>query len=270
MNDNVSFYAAGARGYKMPELDCFLAATSQAQADLFEAKEVQSIEGGIKTQIGNTSVTLSGFYTSLKNLIGQGLETVGGVTTWVVRTSPDNRSFGAELEAVVNPVEGLMLQGNATVLEGELGGGVDTLASRTGVQLALTPRTVGNVVALYTVPGPYGLQLKADWHWVASRFSEDAVTRPLDNPGPPGLQLLQLRRRHRNSTGRSPGEHRSAERIPEQGAGGRQPATVSGGWCSHLPGPAAAAPAAASVDQLRLRRVWGLGRAGARSVSRRP
>ena len=50
------------------------------------------------------------------------------------------------------------------------------------MQLALTPRTVGNVVALYTVPGPYGLQLKADWHWVASRFSEDAVTRPLDNP----------------------------------------------------------------------------------------
>ncbi len=43
-------------------------------------------------------------------------------------TSPDNRSFGAELEAVVNPVEGLLLQGNATVLEGELGGGVDTLS----------------------------------------------------------------------------------------------------------------------------------------------
>jgi outer membrane receptor protein involved in Fe transport len=183
MNDNVSFYAAGARGYKMPELDSFLGATSQAQADLFEAKEVQSIEGGVKTQIGNTSVTLSGFYTNLKNLTGQGLETVGGVTTWVIRNSPDQRSFGAELEAVVNPVEGLLLQGNATVLEGELtGSGVDTLVPRAGERLALVPRTVGNVVALYTVPGPYAFQLKADWHWVASRFSEDAVTRPLDNP----------------------------------------------------------------------------------------
>jgi iron complex outermembrane receptor protein len=182
MNDNVAFYAAGARGYKMPELDSFLGATSQAQADLFEAKEVQSIEGGVKTQIGATSVTLSGFYTNLKNLIGQGLETVGGVTTWVIRNSPDQRSFGAELEAVVNPVEGLLVQGNATILEGELGGGVDTLTAREGVRLALTPRTLGNVVALYTAPGPYALQFKADWHWVASRFSEDAVTRPLDNP----------------------------------------------------------------------------------------
>jgi iron complex outermembrane receptor protein len=182
MNDNVAFYAAGARGYKMPELDSFLGVTSQAQADLFEAKEVRSIEGGVKTQIGNTSVTLSGFYTDLKNLIGQGLETVGGVTTWVIRNSPENRSFGAEVEAVVNPVEGLMLQGSATVLEGELGGGVDTLASREGVRLSLVPRTVGNVVALFTVPGPSGLQLKADWHYVSSRFSEDAVTRPLENP----------------------------------------------------------------------------------------
>ena len=183
MNDNVSFYAAGARGYKMPELDSFLGATSQAQVDLFEAKEVRSVEGGVKTQIGNPSVTLSGFYTDLKNLIGQGLETVGGVTTWVIRASPNNRSFGAELEAVVNPVEGLMLQGNATVLEGELtAGGVDTLVPRAGARLALVPRALGNVVALYTVPGPSALQLKADWHWVASRFSEDAVTRPLDNP----------------------------------------------------------------------------------------
>ena len=182
LNDNVSFYAAGARGYKMPELDSFLGATSQDQVDLFEAKEVQSIEGGVKTQIGNTSFTLTGFYTKLKNLIGQGLETVGGVTTWVIRESPDNQSFGAELEAVVNPVEGLLLQGNATVLQGELGGGVDTVVPRKGERLALVPRTLGNVVALYTVPGQSGLQLKADWHWVSSRFSEDAVTRPLDNP----------------------------------------------------------------------------------------
>jgi len=183
MSDNVSFYAAGARGYKMPELDSFLGATSVDQVDLFEAKEVRSIEGGVKTQIGNTSITLGGFYTDLKNLIGQGLETVDGVTTWVIRQSPNNRSFGAELEAVVSPVEGLLLQGNATVLEGELtGSGVDTLVPRAGTRLALVPRAIGNVVALYTVPGPSALQFKADWHWVASRFSEDAVTRPLDNP----------------------------------------------------------------------------------------
>jgi outer membrane receptor protein involved in Fe transport len=182
MNDNFAFYAAGSRGYKMPELDFLLNATAQAQVDLAEAKEVQSVEGGVKAQFGRAAVTLGGFYTKVKNITGQGLEVVGGVTTWVIRSSPDNRAYGAEVEAVVTPVEGLQLQGNATVLQGELGGGVDTLASRAGVRLALVPKTLGNVVAVYTAPGEYGLQFKADWHWVASRFSEDAVTRPLDNP----------------------------------------------------------------------------------------
>ena len=119
----------------------------------------------------------------MKNIIGQGLEMVDGVTTWVIRASPDNRSYGAEVEAVVNPLDGLVIQGNATVLQGELGGGVDTLAERTGVDLALVPRSIGNLAATYSVPGStYGLEFRADWHYVTKRFSEDAVTRPLDNP----------------------------------------------------------------------------------------
>ena len=193
MNDNFAFYAAGSRGYKMPELDFLLNATAQAQVDLAQAKEVQSVEGGVKAQFGRAAVTLGGFYTKVKDITGQGLEVVDGVTTWVIRSSPDNRAYGAEVEAVVTPVEGLQLQGNATVLQGELGGGVDSLASRAGVRLALVPRTLGNLVAVYTAPGNYGLRFKADWHWVASRFSEDAVTRPLNNPAVlPGYNYFNL------------------------------------------------------------------------------
>jgi iron complex outermembrane receptor protein len=183
MNDNLAFYAAGARGYKMPELDFLLNAAAQAQVDLLEAKAVQSIEGGVKTQFGSTALTIGGFYTKVKNIVGQGLEVVDGVTTWVIRSSPDNQSYGAELEAVTHPFDGLVVQGNATLLQGELGGGVDTLAARKGVRLALVPRSIGNVAATYSVPGStYGLEFRADWHYVTKRFSEDAVTRPLDNP----------------------------------------------------------------------------------------
>jgi iron complex outermembrane recepter protein len=182
LNENLAFYAAGSRGYKMPELDFLLNATAQEQVDLAEPKEVQSVEGGIKTQIGRAAVTVGGFYTKVKNITGQGLEVVNGVTTWVIRQSPDNRAFGAEVEAVVTPVNGLLLQGNATILQAELGGNIDSLKSREGVRVQLVPKTLGNVVAVYTVPNQYGLQFKADWHWVASRFSEDPVTRPLDNP----------------------------------------------------------------------------------------
>jgi len=192
MNDNMAFYAAGSRGYKMPELDFLLNATAQEQVDLAEAKEVQSVEGGVKAQIGRGAITVGGFYVLGKNNTGQGLEVVNGVTTWVIRQSPDVRSYGAEIEAVMNPVEGLLLQGNATILQGELGGIeggptdnpalIDSLARREGERLALVPTNLGNLAAVYTTRGQYGLSFKADWHWVAERFSEDPVTRNLANP----------------------------------------------------------------------------------------
>ena len=192
MNDNLAFYAAGSRGYKMPELDALLNASAQGQVDVTEPKQVRSVEGGVKTQIGRGAITLGGFYTEVKDIVGQGLEVVNDVTTWVTKASPDNRSYGAELEVVVNPVEGLLLQGNATLLEGELGSIeakptddpalIDSLSRREGVRLAIVPTNLGNLAAIYTTRGPYALQFKADFHWVGERFSEDATSRPLDNP----------------------------------------------------------------------------------------
>jgi outer membrane receptor protein involved in Fe transport len=183
LNDNVGLYASGARGYKMPELDFLLNASAQAQVDLADPKQVQSVEGGVKTQQGRWAVTLNGFYTKLKKITGQGLELVNGVTTWVIRSSPDQQSYGAEVEASVSPVDGLQLQGNATLLKAELAGGVDSLAQFKGRRLAGAPTHLGNLSAIYSVPrSNVGLQLKVDWHWVGERFSEDPVTRPAVNP----------------------------------------------------------------------------------------
>ena len=56
MNDNIALYASGSRGYKMPALDDFLQASAQEQVDLFDAREVQSVEGGVKTQVGRAAV----------------------------------------------------------------------------------------------------------------------------------------------------------------------------------------------------------------------
>jgi outer membrane receptor protein involved in Fe transport len=193
LRDNLSVYVAGSRGYKMPALDEFLQATSQEQVDLFNSREVQSIEGGVKAQVGGLSFTVNGFYTKLKNIISQGAVTdpVTGGTVWVIRTSPENRSYGAEVEAVAVPVEGLQLQGSATFLEAELGGGVDTLRQFVGTRLAGVPTTLGNLVALYTVPRTNGFQLRADWHWVGSRFSESPLTR-IDNTKLPGYNYFNF------------------------------------------------------------------------------
>ncbi|HYC31067.1 MAG TPA: TonB-dependent receptor [Gemmatimonadales bacterium] len=177
VNDNLAVYAAGSRGYKMPALDELLEATSQEQVDLFDAREVQSIEGGVKTQLGRVAFTVNGFYTNLKNIISQGAEVVDGRTTWVIRESPDNQSYGVELEAILSPTPGLQLQGSATFLQAELGGGVDTLLRFKGERLAVVPKTLGNLAATFSPQGLSQLQLRGDFHWVGARFSEGPLTR---------------------------------------------------------------------------------------------
>ena len=185
LNDNLAVYGAGSRGYKMPALDELLNASAQPQVDLFDAREVWSAEAGVKTQLGRVAFTVNGFYTYLTNVVGQGAEfdSVTGRTVWDVELSPDNRSYGAELEAIVSPTPGLQLQGSATIMEAELGGGgPDPLEPRKGLRLALAPTTLGNVAATFSPQRLPELQLLADFHWVAERFSESPTDRNLDDP----------------------------------------------------------------------------------------
>jgi iron complex outermembrane receptor protein len=185
VNDNLAVFAAGSRGYKMPALDELLEAQSQAQVDLFDAREVRSIEGGVKTQLGRVAFTVNGFFTDLKNVIGQGAELDSeGRTVWVIRESPDNRSYGAEIEAIVSPTPGLQLQGSATFLQAELGGGVDSLARFKGERLAVVPNHLGNLAATFSPPAFSDLQLRADWHWVGARLTESPLTRVDDTELP--------------------------------------------------------------------------------------
>jgi iron complex outermembrane receptor protein len=178
LRDNLAVYASGSRGYKMPALDEFLQAAAQEQVDLFESREVQSIEGGVKTQVGRLGFTVNGFWTKLKNSTSQGAETdpnTGG-TIWVINFDPETKSYGAEVEAVATPIEGLHLLGNGTILWSEFATGADIGARLNGV-----PRTIGNLAAIYSNSG---FQLKGDFHWVAERptgLEEDAPALPAYN-----------------------------------------------------------------------------------------
>jgi outer membrane receptor protein involved in Fe transport len=183
VNDDLAVFAAGSRGYKMPALDELLEAQSQNQVDLFDARDVQSIEGGVKTQLGRVAFTVNGFFTNLKNVISQGAELdADGSTVWVIRASPNNRSYGAELEAIVSPMAGLQLQGSATFLQAEVGGGVDSLERLRGQRLGNVPKHLGNLAVTFSPQTFRDLALHADFHWVGSRFVEGPQTRPLDAP----------------------------------------------------------------------------------------
>jgi iron complex outermembrane receptor protein len=167
LTNNLSLYASGSRGYKMPALDEFLNAQAEAQVELFESRQVESIEGGVKGVTGRLGFTVNGFFTQLKHIVSQGLvvDSVTGGSTWIVTTSPENRSYGAEIELVANPFEGLQLFGSTTILKAELGSGA---GADIGSRINGVPTSLANVAGVYSVPRS-GLQLKADWHWVDSR-----------------------------------------------------------------------------------------------------
>jgi outer membrane receptor protein involved in Fe transport len=125
LGSKLSLYAAGARGFKMPALDEFLNATAEQQVDLFESKRVESVEGGVKGFVGSIGFTVGGFWTQLSNVVSQGLviDTLTGGSSWIIVPSPDNKSWGTEIELVANPLTGLQLLGSATILKAELGTG---------------------------------------------------------------------------------------------------------------------------------------------------
>ena len=165
LRPNLSLYAAGARGFKMPALDEFLNATAEQQVNLFESKEVQSVEGGVKGAVGPLNFTVGGFWTKLKNVVSQGLviDTLTGGSSWIIVPSPENKSYGAEIELVATAAPGLQLLGSATILKAELGTGA---GADIGSRISGVPTSIANAAALYSIRD---LRLKADWHWVDSR-----------------------------------------------------------------------------------------------------
>ncbi len=170
----MSVYVNAARGYKMPALDEFLQAQAQAQVDLFRSREVQSIEGGVKGVLGPMGYTLDGFYTKLKNIVSQGLviDTVTGASHWEIDTSPENRSYGAELELFATPIEDLQLFANGTLLRAELGSGA---GSDIGSRINGVPSSIGNISAAYRIASLGNVRVRGDWHWVGSRFVDVSV-----------------------------------------------------------------------------------------------
>ena len=168
VNDRVAVYAQGARAYKMPALDEFLNDTAQGQVDATPPKHVVSGEAGVKVLSERYSLTVDGFYTVLKDISGQGavIDTLTGKVIWETLFSPQQNSWGAEVEASAAVVPALTLMANATFLKAEQGAGA---GADIGQWLNGVPPVIGNLSAHY-VSGD--VSLLADWHYVGRRYSD--------------------------------------------------------------------------------------------------
>ncbi len=170
LTDQIAVYAQGSRGFKMPALDEFLVAAAQEQISLFEPRRVWMGEGGVKYSTARFGFTVNGFYGLLKNIVGQGavLDPVTGGTVWVVTTSPENRSWGAEVEISGRPTQGLDVLAQGTFLKAELGAGA---GADIGSWINGVPPVLANLAVTYAVPNS-NLNLLGDWHLVGRRFSD--------------------------------------------------------------------------------------------------
>jgi outer membrane receptor protein involved in Fe transport len=168
LTKQLAVYALGSRSYKMPALDEFLNAQSPAQVDLFGSRQVQDFEGGFKYASPRFGATLNGFWMLLKNIVGQGAvtDTLTGRTTWIVVTSPQNKSYGAELQLSALPFNPLRLEANATWLKAELGAGA---GADIGSWINGVPPVIANTAATYSISS---FRLTGDWHFVGRRFSD--------------------------------------------------------------------------------------------------
>lgn len=171
LNQHMSIYGQASRAYKMPALDEFLNAQAEAQVALFDSREVRNFEAGVKYATSRFGLTVNGFFTDLRNIVGQGAvtDTATGRTIWIITTSPENRSYGAEVEVSGTPYEGLQLLANATVLKAELGSGA---GADIGSWINGVPPLISNLSASYNFLSRF--RVTGDWHYVGRRFSDFA------------------------------------------------------------------------------------------------
>jgi len=170
LSSQLSIYALGSRAYKMQELDFFLQANQLAQlGDTSPPMHTGSLEGGLKFASRRWGLTVNGFYTVLKNIVGQGaqFDQASGRTVWVVQPRPQNRAFGVELEGSATPTLGLTLLGQATILTAAVD---TTIAGQSWIRQSGVPTLLGNLAATYSRGRVTAL---GDVHYVGTRFSGD-------------------------------------------------------------------------------------------------
>jgi len=117
LTDDILIYASYSTGFKSPGFspDCF---SPVACFLAVEEEELDSIEGGIRTQFwdGRATFNATYFYNDYQNLQISGTLPSGGFTRI---NAGEARIQGVEVEGRIEPVDGLTIYGNASWLDGE-------------------------------------------------------------------------------------------------------------------------------------------------------
>ncbi|MFQ5747786.1 MAG: TonB-dependent receptor [Gemmatimonadota bacterium] len=177
VNDEVSVYARGSRGYKMPLLDQYIFGFFPDTAEtLYQA------EGGVKVSTPTFGLSALAYWVQLEDFPSQDarIDPVTGQPTFVTAIVGKARTIGAEIEGVVTPYPGVRLNGQVTLQDHEYLDFIEGGTVLDGNWIRRIPKVLLNLGASYTGEG---FSIGGDWKFVGKRFSNNANTVQLPEYG---------------------------------------------------------------------------------------
>ncbi len=170
VNYNLSIYARGSRGYRMPTLDVFRCADDSFKPD---AEELFQAEAGIKLGTPTFGVNATGYFMQLKNFPSQDARVINGQTVWVSDYVGKSQTMGMEIEAIAVPFKDLTMNLILTLQDHEykkfFAGGKDFR----GNWVQRIPKFIGEVMVSYSWNK---FNFRANYHYTGKRYANNANT----------------------------------------------------------------------------------------------
>ncbi len=174
VNEQISVYGRGSRGYKMPLLDQFLFATDTAAEDFpNQAETLWQVEGGVKVSSSTIGLSAVGYWLQLQDFPTQDAVIVDGATEFRTRFVGKARTLGLEAEAVVAPYEGLRLNGRVTLQDHEYSEFIEGDRDLSGNWVRRIPKVLLGLGGSFTNSG---FTIGGEWNYTGKRFSNNNNT----------------------------------------------------------------------------------------------
>lgn len=171
--DNLLFFGSYSTGFKSGQFDTSSTAILALDASPVGEEEVKSAEIGMKSDWWNDRLRLNvtGFYTQYTDFQVRAILAPALVSQLI--NAGDVDVLGAEIEAVVQPVDNFMMSFGVGILDTEIDApGVTILTPIDGNELPNAPKLTLNGLAQYSIPTPsHGtVILQADFNYQGDTF----------------------------------------------------------------------------------------------------
>ncbi len=177
LTDQISLYARGSRGYKVPELDQYIFGDFPDTS-----RTLQQAEGGVKISSAMVGLSLVGYWAQVEDFPSQDvvIDPVTGLPVFVTVIAGKARTIGISAEAVVAPTPGLLLNSQVTLQDHEYLDFVEGGDTLDGNWIKRIPKVILNLGGSYSNTG---FTIGGDWRYFGKRFSNNANSLELPQFG---------------------------------------------------------------------------------------